>query len=189
MEKTISVQKEGRNTAVLSVSMQAMLTVVTIVAAVVVPQAFHWIGIVSGSGTAPGIAFSPMHFPIIIAGLLAGPYVGAIAGLLGPVVSHFISSMPSGVQLPLMMIELLGYGLSAGLLRNVKMPTILKTVIVMLAGRVLRMLACMVVFYILGNTKVAPFGIWLSIPSCLPGIVLQLVLIPLFVYRVENAKK
>ena len=43
----------------------------------VLPQAFH----VFGQGV--GMAFLPMHLPIILAGLLAGPYVGAIAGLLG----------------------------------------------------------------------------------------------------------
>jgi hypothetical protein len=39
-----------------------------------VPQVFHWFGKVSGAGTAPGIAFSPMRFPIIIA-MLAGRVV------------------------------------------------------------------------------------------------------------------
>lgn len=71
-----------------------------------------------------------------------------------------------------MMAELFGYGLATGLLRKANMPLLAKTVIAMLAGRVVRMLLRMVFFYIFGNAKVAPFGIWASVPQCLPGIVL-----------------
>ena len=185
MSAITSIQKREP----LSVTAQGVATVIALAAAVAVPQVFHWLGKVSGAGTAPGIAFSPMHFPIIIAGLLAGPFVGAVSGLLGPVVSHLLSGMPRGVQLPLMMAELFGYGLAAGLLRKANMPLLAKTAIAMVAGRVLRMLLCMAFFYVMGNGKVAPFGIWSSIPQCLPGIVLQLVLIPLIVFRVENSEK
>lgn len=181
----ISIQKREP----LSITAQAGATILAIVAAVVVPQIFHWIGKVSGAGTAPGIAFSPMHLPIIIVGFLAGPIAGALSGLLGPVASHFLSGMPGGVQLPLMMVELFGYGLAAGLLRSVKAPLLAKTLAAMFFGRVLRMLACMVAFYGFGLEKIAPLGIWKSIPQCLPGIILQLVLIPLIVFRVENADK
>ncbi|MBQ7618661.1 MAG: ECF transporter S component [Treponema sp.] len=185
MAEIASVQKKKN----LSATAQGVATVIAIAAAVAVPQAFHWLGKISGAGTAPGIVFSPMHFPVIIAGLLAGPVVGALSGLLGPAASHFLSGMPSGVQLPLMMAELFGYGLAAGLLRKANMPLLAKTAVAMLAGRVLRTLLSAVFFYILGNAKVAPLGIWLSVPQCLPGIVLQLAFIPLFVYRVENFGK
>ena len=185
MSAITSIQKREP----LSITAQGVATVIAIVAAVAVPQAFHWLGKISGAGTAPGIVFSPMHFPVIIAGLLACPAVGALSGLLGPVASRFLSGMPGGVQLPLMMAELFGYGLAAGLLRKANIPLLAKTAIAMLAGRVLRTLLCMVFFYILGNSKIAPLGIWSSIPQCLPGIVLQLAFIPLFVYRVENFGK
>ena len=52
---------------------QFLATLLALAAAVALPQAFHWIGKVSGSGTAPGIAFCPMHLPILIVGFLAGP--------------------------------------------------------------------------------------------------------------------
>ena len=173
----------------LSIKIQTLATFIAIVAAVVVPQFFHWLGAVSGSGTAPGVAFSPMHLPIMIVGFLAGPFAGGIAGLLGPVAASLLSGMPPLAQLPFMMVELLGYGVAAGLLRNVKMNLVLKTLLVMIAGRVLRMGACTFAFYVLGNTKMAPLGIWLSVPSSLPGIVLQIILIPLTVYWVETKAK
>ena len=185
MANTLSIQRREP----LSISVQAAATVIAIVAAVAVPQFFHWLGIVSGAGKAPGVAFSPMHLPIIIVGFLAGPYAGAISGLLGPVVAHYMSGMPTAAQLPFMMVELAGYGLSAGLLRYIRLPLVVKTVIALVAGRVFRMIACIIAFYLLGNEKMRPLGIWMSIPRVLPGIVLQLVLIPLIVFRVENRTK
>ena len=185
MANSLSIQERKP----LSISAQAAATAIAIVAAVVVPQFFHWLGIVSGAGKAPGVAFSPMHLPIIIVGFLAGPYAGAISGLLGPVVAHYLSGMPNAMQLPFMMIELAGYGLSAGLLRSIRMPLVVKTLLALIAGRVFRMIACIIAFYLLGNEKMRPLGIWMSIPRVLPGIVLQLVLIPLIVFRVENRGK
>lgn len=175
----------GRRTP-LSMKAQTVATVLAIVAAVVVPQWFHWLGIVSGAGKTPGVAFSPMHLPIILVGFLAGPLAGAVSGLLGPVAAHVFSGMPTAAQLPFMMIELLGYGLSAGLLRTVRVPLVVSTLLSLLCGRVLRMLACVVAFYALGNESVSPLGIWRSVPSCLPGIVLQLAFVPLVVYWAEH---
>ena len=187
IKMTRVIQLERREP--LSIKIQTLATFIAIVAAVVVPQFFHWLGAVSGSGTAPGVAFSPMHLPIMIVGFLAGPFAGGIAGLLGPVAASLISGMPPLVQLPFMMVELFGYGGAAGLLRHVKMNLVLKTFVVMIAGRVLRMGACTFAFYVLGNAKMAPLGIWTSIPASLPGIVLQIVCVPLIVFWVETKAK
>lgn len=119
----------------LSVKVQTLAALAAIVGAVAVPQIFHALGAVSGLGTSLGEAFLPMHLPIILAGLLAGPYAGAIAGLLGPLASFAVSGMPGIAMLPFMMIELCAYGLFAGLLRNVKLPTIAKVLAVQTAGR------------------------------------------------------
>ena len=75
-EKTAVVAVQG-----LSVSRQMIAAVLAIVAAVALPQVFHFIGAISGSGTVPGSVFSPMHLPVILVGLLAGPLAGGLAGL------------------------------------------------------------------------------------------------------------
>ena len=78
----------------LSLSTKAAATVLAIVAAVALPQLFHVIGAVSGQGTMLGVAFLPMHLPIIFVGLIAGPAVGAIAGAAAPLASFLLSGMP-----------------------------------------------------------------------------------------------
>ena len=77
---TISVRSLRRaDLPKLSLTTKAAATLLAIVAAVALPQLFHVIGAVSGQGTALGVAFLPMHLPIIFVGLVAGPAVGAIA--------------------------------------------------------------------------------------------------------------
>ncbi len=172
----------------LSIKAQILAAIAAIAAAVAVPQIFHLLGAVSGLGTALGETFLPMHLPIILVGLLAGPYAGAISGLLGPLVSFALSGMPAAVMLPFMMIELCAYGLFAGLLRNVKMPTIAKVLITQFAGRAVRAAAILISVFAFGNESVNISVIWMSIGAGIFGIVLQWALLPLIVYRVENSK-
>ena len=78
----------------LSVKRQVFATIGAIAAAVVLPQLFHVVGMVSNMGTALGETFLPMHLPILLVGLIAGPYAGAIAGLLSPLVSFGLTALP-----------------------------------------------------------------------------------------------
>lgn len=172
----------------LSVKLQTVATIVAIIGAVAVPQIFHLLGMISGTGTALGETFLPMHLPIMIVGLLAGPYAGAIAGLLGPLASFWLTSMPTAAMLPFMMIELCVYGFCAGLLRNIRIPVLVKVVLIQISGRAVRAAAILLSVYAFGNTQIKPAIIWTSIGKGIFGLVLQWVLLPLLIYRVENGK-
>lgn len=171
----------------LSVKIQTIAAISATAAAVVVPQIFHALGYIAGTGTALGETFLPMHLPIILVGLLAGPYAGAIAGLLGPALSFAITGMPVAAMLPFMMAELCAYGLAAGLLRNAKLPTVVKVLAVQAAGRAVKVLAILAAGA-LGSTAVGAASVWNAVLTGIFGIVLQLAFIPLIIYRVENMK-
>lgn len=173
----------------LSVKTQTLATIVAIVAAVTLPQLFHTVGAVSGLGTSLGETFLPMHLPIILVGLLAGPYAGVISGAIAPLVSFAITGMPTGVMLPFIMIELAFYGLSAGLLSNVKIATFGKVIISQLAGRVVRAIALLFAVYVLGNEMLNISIIWNSIVTGLPGILFQWSLLPLLIFWIDNRKR
>lgn len=173
----------------LSIKTQTLAAIAAIVGAVAVPQVFHALGAVSGLGTALGETFLPMHLPIMLVGLLAGPYAGAIAGLCGPLASFALSGMPGIVMLPFMMTELCAYGLFAGLLRNVKMPSIAKVILVQIAGRAVRAVAILLAVYVFGYEGIGVSVIWSSIAAGVFGIALQWVLLPLIIFRAENRKK
>lgn len=170
----------------LSLSIKAAATVLAIVAAVALPQLFHVIGAVSGQGTMLGVAFLPMHLPIIFVGLIAGPAAGAIAGASAPLASFLLSGMPMLAMLPLMMVELFAYGLVAGLLREVKLPSLVKVVIVQLAGRVVLTAATAIAVFAFGSSKTVA-ATWTSdLAAGLPGLALQWALIPLAAYWTES---
>ena len=165
----------------LSLGTKTAATLLAIVAAVVLPQLFHVIGAVSGQGTMLGVAFLPMHLPII-----AGPAVGAIAGAAAPLVSFLLSGMPMLAMLPLMMVELCAYGLVAGLLRGIKLPSLAKVVIAQLAGRVVLTAATAIAVFAFGSSK-AIAATWTSdLAAGLPGLALQWALIPLAAYWTES---
>ncbi len=173
----------------LSLTTKAASTVLAIVAAVALPQLFHVIGAVSGQGTALGVAFLPMHLPIIFVGLIAGPAVGAIAGVAAPLASFMLSGMPGLVMLPFMMIELCAYGLIAGLLRYVKLPSLVKVVLAQFAGRVVLTVATTIAVFAFGSGN-SIAATWTSdLAAGLPGLALQWALVPLAVYWSESLIK
>lgn len=184
--------KQERTTAVavkgMALSHQMIAAALAIVVAVALPQVFHFIGAISGSGTVPGSVFSPMHLPVILVGLLAGPLAGGLAGLFSPVVSHFISGMPGAMMVLLMMAELAGYGVIAGLLCNVKLPCILKVLIAQIGGRLVYAVAILVAVNVFGKTNFSVSSIIPSVIAGLPGLMLQWAFIPLIVYRVNGRK-
>lgn len=173
----------------LSVKAQTLAAVFAVIGAVALPQLFHVMGSVSGLGTKLGEVFLPMHLAIFLAGLLAGPYAGAAAGLLSPLISFALTGMPTAVMLPFMMIELCTYGLLSGLLRKVNIPVAVKVLAVQIGGRAVRAGAILLSVYAFGNTAIPVSIIWTSIAAGIFGIALQLTLIPLIVYRVENMSK
>ncbi len=184
------MEKSLKSTLVCkNVKTKTLATIVAIVAAVALPQVFHLLGKVSNMGTTLGETFLPMHLAIFMVGLLAGATAGAISGALAPVISFLLTGMPTATMLPFMIIELAVYGLVSGLLANRNMPVIVKLLIAQVAGRAVRALAIVAGFYLFGSV-INPAVIWNSVVAGLPGLILQWILVPLFVYYVnEKAKK
>lgn len=152
--------------------------------AILVPVAFH-----SGPW---GRAFLPMHIPVLLAGFLVGPVSGLLVGLLAPVVSQFLTGMPSGYAVPLMTMELAVYGLAAGLTyKRWRWNIYLALIVAMILGRFMFALGILLLGPMLGVpydfTAYLAFGgpLWTG----LPGIVVQLVLIPIIVAGVDRRRR
>ena len=180
MDSTLTVSKPK-----WSVKAKTIATVIAVCAAVALPQLFHGIGIVTGTGTVPGETFLPMHLPIILVGLLAGPVVGCISGAASPIISFLLSGMPVAAMLPYMIVELAAYGLFAGMLRNVRMYSIFKVLIVQAAGRAAKSAAILIAVGAAGVSMDAS-AVWTGIAAGFPGLILQWIFIPLFIYWFEH---
>jgi len=141
---------------------------------VVLPIAFH---VIPDAGT----ILLPMHIPVLVCGMICGWPHGFICGLLGPALSCLITGMPPIAILPAMMLECAVYGAVTGLVlkfvrtSNLTADLYIALIVAMLAGRVVSGIAKALIFAP-GITMTA----WItgSFVTALPGIVLQLVLIP-----------
>ena len=146
---------------------------------VVLPIAFHSVQ------NARSI-FLPMHIPVLLCGLLCGPWYGLVCGILAPVLSSTLTGMPPAAILPSMVVELAVYGLVAGLMKKATKNNIISLIVAMLAGRVVSGLAKAFIF----NAGSYSLKAWVtgSFVTALPGIIIQLILIPVIMIALEKAK-
>ncbi|MBQ5761999.1 MAG: ECF transporter S component [Clostridia bacterium] len=151
---------------------------------VILPLAFHAI-------PAGGKLFSPIHIPVLLCGLACGMQYGAICGVLGPLISSFITGMPAMGSLPPMILECVTYGFLAGLLIKVirtrySFINLYSSLIAaMIGGRVVAGIA-KALYFSPGIT----IELWVTtyFAVSLPGIFLQLILIPPIVYALMRLK-
>ncbi|HIZ55649.1 MAG TPA: ECF transporter S component [Firmicutes bacterium] len=149
------------------------------------PYAFHMI-------PNAGNVLLPMHIPVLLCGLICGWPYGLACGVLAPLLSNLTTQMPPVGILPSMLCELAVYGLIAGLLFHLihtgkKVLDIYIALIgAMLAGRLVYGILNAVIFNA-GNYSLA---IWATsaFVTALPGIIIQLLLIPAVLFTLEKAK-
>ena len=152
----------------------------------VLPLAFHAI--------AAGSVLSPMHIPVLLCGLICGWQYGVFCGVAGPVISSLLSGMPSTVQLVYMIPELAAYGLFSGLFfkllhtGHVYADLLLSMIPALILGRVAGGIARAIFF--MASAQSYSVSLWVSayIVDTLPGVMLQLVLIPSLVLVLMKAK-
>lgn len=126
----------------------------------------------------------PMHLPVMLCGLICGPWYGLAAGAITPLLRSLIFGMPKLFPSAAAMIfELAVYGGMIGLLYSRSkwkcLVALLRSmVIAMICGRVVWG-AVMTVMLGIGENGFT-FGAFLSgaVTTALPGIILQFILIP-----------
>lgn len=148
--------------------------------AILIPTIFHAVG-------GLGKVFLPMHIPVILCGFICGPYFGLLCGVIAPILSAMITGMP--VLIPnglIMAVELAAYGFVSGYLYQRGHAILTALVAAMLAGRVLSGILTACVLGFSGKTYGLSAFVTASFVTGLPGIVIQLVLIPVLVTAMEK---
>ncbi len=161
-----------------------VITGVCIALCIVLPIALH---AVPNAGT----LLSPMHLPVLLCGLICGAPYGLACGLIAPLLSSLITSMPPAAMLPAMMIELAVYGLVSGLLIHfVRADRVIVNLYIsllgaMLSGRIIAGIARALFFA--GGTY--SWNAWATayFVKSLPGIIIQLILIPIIYLALRRA--
>ncbi|MBD5102538.1 MAG: ECF transporter S component [Subdoligranulum sp.] len=138
-----------------------------------------------------GSILLPMHIPVLLCGLVCGPVYGLTCGIVAPLLSSLITGMPPAAVLPSMLCELAVYGLAAGLLSKVVrtgrrvLDLYVQLIGAMLLGRVVYGVMNALVFSA-GKYSFSAF-VTAAFVTALPGIVIQLVLLPAVVLLLEKA--
>ncbi len=151
---------------------------------VVLPMAFHAI-------PNAGQVMLPMHIPVLLCGMLCGAPYGAVCGLLGPFLSHAITGMPLAPVLPSMMAECAAYGFCTALgLRFVRTGSTYRDLYIALLAAMLlgRIVSGVVKALTLSGGYALNAWLMASFVTALPGIAVQLTLLPLLVRTLMRAR-
>ena len=159
------------------------ITALCVALCVVLPMAFH---VIPNAGS----VMLPMHIPVLICGLICGWQHGLLCGILGPLVSSLVTGMPPAAILPGMMVECGMYGCVGGLLMerirtgSLYADLYLSLPVAMLAGRVISGIVKALIL-----TPGLSFTAWAtaSFVTALPGISIQLILIPTLIVALTRA--
>lgn len=157
--------------------------------AVLLPQFVHLI-----AGRALGSVLLPMHLPVLLAGFIFGRSKKA-AGLFfvlsvataAPLLSFLATGMPLPPTLWLMLIELPSYGIMCALLYGKTKKVYLSLAAALIAGRLAYALALLVGGKVLGLDLPGASAVWTAFITGLPGIAIQLVLVPVIIKALERA--
>ncbi len=142
-----------------------------------------------------GSALLPMHLPVMLCGLLCGGGLGAAVGFLAPFLRSLIFGMPALYpNCVWMSCELATYGFVIGILYNKLFKKQLvwlycSLVLAMLSGRVVWGVVKAAVLGLGGSGFTVSAFIAGGFTSAFPGIILQLLLIPLIISLINRKSK
>lgn len=164
-----------KNTKTYNLVLTAMLTAVGLILPYITAHAFGM----------QGTILLPMHLPVFLIGFLCGPQYGAIGGIIIPVLSCALTGMPPVYPvLPFMTGELFTYGLVSGLLyKKAKLSIYPSMLIAMICGRITFGL---VFAGLMGINIGAVMAVKGAVITGLPGIIIQLILVPIIVVAVKK---
>ena len=141
-----------------------------------------------------GNALCPMHIPVLLCGFVCGPWYAMGVGFIAPLLRFALFGMPPIMPIGIAMcFELAAYGLVSGLMYKYlpkKKPYIYVSLIgAMLIGRGVWGTA-RTVLYGLGKSEFG-FAAFISgaFTTAIPGIIIQIILIPLLVMMIESLTK
>lgn len=134
----------------------------------------------------------PMHIPVLLCGLICGWQYGLLVGFILPLLRSVLFSMP--VMYPNaigMAFELATYGVISGLLHEEKKGVLrlyISIISAMISGRIVWGVMKAILLRISGEAFTMNMFVSVALFEAIPGIILQLVLIPAIISAVEYFK-
>lgn len=135
----------------------------------------------------------PMHIPALLTGYLAGPFYGLAAGFIMPLMRSIIIGMPPMMpQAVGMAFELATYGFVTGTLFKTLKRSTFNTYFSLIIAMVMGRAVWGAVSYFLYGIKNSAFTMEMFMAgaflNAIPGIVIQLILIPPLIALFKKAR-
>ena len=140
-----------------------------------------------------GSMLCPLHVPVLLCGFICGPAWGLAVGVIAPLFRSLTLGMPPLFPTAVCMaFELAAYGAIAGWMHTVlprKKPYIYVSLLTaMIVGRLVWGAAMFVCLGLNGGGFTFAAFLAGAFTNALPGIVVQIVLIPILVMVLDNPK-
>lgn len=140
-----------------------------------------------------GAMLCPLHIPVLLCGFICGWPWGLAVGFIAPLLRSFVTGMPPLFPTAVCMaFELAAYGLVAGLMHKIlprKKPYIyLSLLTAMIIGRVVWGCAMFICLGVTGGSFTVAAFIAGAFTNAIPGILVQILLVPVLVMALEHPK-
>lgn len=138
-----------------------------------------------------GSMLCPLHIPVLLCGFFCGATWGLGVGFIAPILRSFTLGMPQMFPTAFCMaFELAAYGFVSGWLHN-KLPKKKISVYASLLGAmIIGRLVWGIVMFVCMGLSASKFGFTAFLAgaffNAIPGIVLQIIVIPILVITLEN---
>lgn len=184
MEEVDSAKKTNKLVEVLS-NKKAKYIIGTVLFSglgIAIPRIFHIL-----VGSSAGVTFLPMHLMVLISAIVFGMTSSCIVAGSSVIFSYLLTGMPALARMPYMLIELIIYGILLGLF-NKKFNSYISLIATMILGRILYAGVLFASVNLLGLNGYG-ISVMQSIKSGIPGIILQLALVPVLAMIVKKGIK
>ncbi len=141
-----------------------------------------------------GSMLCPMHIPVLLCGFICGWPWGLVVGAVAPIMRSMLTGgfPPMFPTALCMAFELAAYGAISGLMHKIlpkkKAYIYCSLLIAMIAGRIVWGTAMFIFMGIKGGSFTFTAFLAGAFTNAIPGIIVQIILIPLIVMLLESKK-
>lgn len=140
-----------------------------------------------------GAMLCPMHIPVLLCGFFCGAPWGMAVGLIAPLLRSFVLTMPPMYPTAFCMaFELAVYGFAAGWLYYILPKKKINVYVSLLGAMVLGRVVWGAVMFCCMGLDTTKFGLNAflagAIANAVPGIIVQIILIPILVISLKRSK-
>ena len=140
-----------------------------------------------------GSMLCPLHIPVLLCGFICGWPWGLAVGFIAPLLRSLTLGMPPLFPTAVCMaFELAVYGAIAGLMHKTlprkKLYIYVSLLVAMIAGRLVWGIAMFILMGLNGSDFTFAAFLAGAFINALPGIIVQIILIPLLVMILDNPK-